>query len=329
MRQPRWLPPDNLYEVTLKTFQSRYFFIGSKRLNELLIGVLAYAQAKFGLGICFVVFMTNHVHLLIRAETAEQIRDFFCLADSQIAKEVQRFFRPIRKWTGGIFAGPPDITIVTHEPEAQIARLRYLLSQGLKEGLVPHPSKWPGVHSAKALLSGKMSHTGVWVRRSEMYEVTRTRRRLEKRRRVRLKKRFDPRQFEDRLPLTLSPLPCWDGLEPAEIARLTRALCGELLEEYAEARSRVPRNYHKHLTDRSQFAYQPDRSKKSERPKVHAATVEMWQHYVEMRDLWIERYRAASARLRIGVVEALEEFPKHSFLPSGVYMPAPDGLPPP
>ncbi len=150
-----------MYEVTLKTFQSRFFFIPSKRLNELLIGVLAYAQAKFGLGLCFVVFMTNHVHLLVRAESAEQIRDFLC------------------------------------------------------------------------------------------------------------------------------------------------------------------------LTDKSQFAYQPEYSKKSERPKVHAATFEMWKHYVDMRDLWIDRYRLASARLRKGIREALDEFPEHAFIPTGLYMPAPEGLPPP
>ena len=329
MRNARWLPPGNLYEVTLKTFQSRFFFIPSKRLNELLVGVLAYAQAKFGLRLCFVVFMSTHVHLLIRADSADQIRDFFCLADSQIAKEVQRFFRPIRKWTGGIFAGRPDITIVTQEPEAQIARLRYLMSQGLKEGLVPHPSKWPGVHSAKALLTGSMKHTGVWVRRSEMYEVTRTRRRLEKRQRVRRKKRFDPKQFEDRLTLELSPLPCWDGLESSEVIRCSRELCNELLVEHADARARVPRDYQKRLTDKGQFAYQPEYSKKSERPKVHAATFEMWKHYVDMRDLWTGRYRLASARLREGIREALDEFPEHAFIPTGLYMPAPEGLPPP
>lgn len=39
---------------------------------------------------------------------------------------------------------------VSDEPEAQILRLRYLLSNSTKEGLVLSPSDWPGVHCADA-----------------------------------------------------------------------------------------------------------------------------------------------------------------------------------
>ena len=56
-RKPRCICPEHLYEVTLATFQSRYFFIPSKLLNLLIIGVLAYSQRKYGLRICFVVFL--------------------------------------------------------------------------------------------------------------------------------------------------------------------------------------------------------------------------------------------------------------------------------
>ena len=127
---------DKLYEVTLNTVQDRYFFIPSKLLNLIIAGVLAYAQRRTGLRLCYVVFLTTHAHILLRTRNAKQVADFFCLANSQVAKEVQRF----GDWVGSIFM--PDYTLiaVTDEPEAQEARLRYCMSQGTKESLCPGPT---------------------------------------------------------------------------------------------------------------------------------------------------------------------------------------------
>ncbi len=322
-RKPRCIQPDHLYEVTLATFQSRYFFIPSKLLNLLIIGVLAYSQREYGLRLCFTVFLSNHGHLLLRADSAQQVADFLCLSKSQIAKEVQR----LCGWTGGIFQAHSTITPVTDETEAQIARLRYLLSQGLKEGLVPHPSKWPGVHAVKALLTGAMRMRGTWIRRSERYEVDRSRRRA---RSSRARRRHrNPRDFEDTVYLELSPLPCWDGLEPKEIARRTRELVQELRVEYAEQRRQVRRDYRRHLTDRSQFCRRPQSAPRSERPKVHAATLGEWKRWVDALESWTARYRAASRRLRQGELEAIEEFPENAFVPTGLYRRYAHGRPPP
>ena len=322
-RRPRCIQPDHLYEVTLATFQSRYFFVPSRLLNLLIVGVLAYSQAEYGLRICFAVFLSNHGHLLIRADSAQQVADFLCLSKSQIAKEVQR----LCGWTGGIFEEHCDITPVTDEPEAQIARLRYLIAQGLKEGLVPHPSKWPGVHAVKALLTGALRMRGIWVRRSEMYEVNRSRRRARSPRARR--RQVNPKNFEDMMVLELSPLPCWDDLEPKEIARRTREIVQDLLVEYAEQRRQVRRDYRRQLTDRSQFCRRPQSTPRSERPRVHAATLEEWKRWVDELESWTARYRAASARLRQGILEAIEEFPENAFVPTGLYRRQSHGRPPP
>ena len=321
-RKPRCILPNRLYEVTLTTFQSRYFFIPSKLLNALMIGVLAYCQLKYGLRICFAVFLSNHGHLLIRADSAQQVADFLCLSKSQIAKEVQRFC----PWSGGIFAPNSAVTPITDEPEAQIERLRYLLSQGLKEGLVPHPSKWPGVHSAKALLTGSMRLMGTWIRRSDLYEVNRSRKRSRSRAR---RRNVDPKRYEETLYLELSPLPCWDQLEPAEIAKRTRRIVDELLVEHVDKRKRVRKDYRKRLTDRSMFCYRPENPPRGERPKVHAATIEEWHRWVDEYDSWVAIYRHASARLCRGILEAIEEFPEHAFVPTGLYARLSQGLPPP
>ena len=157
-------------------------------------------------------------------------------------------------WKGGIFESDSDVTVVTHEREAQEARLQHLMSQGVKESLVPHPTRWPGVQSAKALLTGSMRMKGVWVRRSELYERVRKKRRRSKAVIRRQLTREEYLEYEDRLTLELSPLPCWDELDRKEIAMRSRELCRKVLHDYADERSRVAKGYRKRLMDRSRFA---------------------------------------------------------------------------
>ncbi|MEM7314433.1 MAG: hypothetical protein AAF497_14895, partial [Planctomycetota bacterium] len=282
---------DKLYEVLLSTNQDRFFFIPTRWLNLLIVGILAYAQKKTRLGICYVVFLSNHAHLLIRTKNAQQVADFFCLSNSQIAKEVQRLV----DWNGGIFTKRYSLIAVTDEPEAQEARLRYLMSQGVKEGLCPHPTKWPGVQSASALLSGSMRLVGTWVNRSRLYELQYLYRRTaalkaaNRRKNKRLprdlqrpfrgKERTRPRtkDVSERLELELSPLPCWDHLPANDVVAKTRAMVAEIEAEYAETIEGLPKRWRRRATDRSLQTRRPEaRRTASVRPKVHAASKDAW-----------------------------------------------------
>ncbi|HSJ74704.1 MAG TPA: hypothetical protein VK899_00705, partial [Gemmatimonadales bacterium] len=51
------------------------------------------------------------------------------------------------------------------EEAAQVDRLIYVLSNGVKEGLVARVEEWPGVHSAHALLTGEPLE-GIWYDRT-------------------------------------------------------------------------------------------------------------------------------------------------------------------
>ena len=297
MRKPRCIYPDKLYEVYLGTRQDRFFFLPIKRLTLLIIGALAYCQRKYDVKIAALAFLTNHAHLLVRAPSHEHVAKFFCLANSQIAQEVQRF----GDWDGGIFA-ETVITPVTDEPEAQEERLKYILSQGVKEGLVPHPSKWPGAHFAKALLTGSMRMKGIWVARTKLWERVPSRRRKKGAIRKWLSA-SDYRACEEHLTLTLTPIPCWDTLSPKERVAKARALCREIQVENAQVRRRVPRDYRRRLSDCSSFARRPALEKRKRknrnRPKVHAASLEEWQRWVDNLEAWYEKYRRASERLRL------------------------------
>ena len=326
MNKPRCIYPDRLYEVTIPTRQDRFFFVPIRKLTLLIIGVLAYCQQKHQLGVCAVAFLTNHAHLLVRAESQNHLKQFFCLANSQIAQEVQRMC----DWDGGIFK-KMEITPVTNEPEAQEARLKYILSQGVKEGLVPHPSKWPGVHFARAILSGSMKMKGIWIERTKLWQRVPSR----KRKKGAVRRWLSRKDYEkcvQHLDLELAPLPCWEGLTPKERTLRARELCREIQSENAEIRASVPRDYKKKLTNRNLFTYRPPKEKRRRKnrnaPKVHAATLEEWKVWVdELRD-WHAQYQRASQRLRQGVLEAIFEFPKNAFLPTGLIIPQPCKLPP-
>jgi hypothetical protein len=70
---------------------------------------------------------------------------------SKLAREVNR----LTGWRGTVFDRRYDSAVVTAEEGAQIERLLYILSNGVKEGLIEQPQDWPGVHCANALLDGK------------------------------------------------------------------------------------------------------------------------------------------------------------------------------
>ena len=313
-----------LYEATIKTFQARYFLIPSKLLNLLVIGALAHAQKLFGLRICYVVALTNHIHCLYRGDVPDVVAGFFCLANSQISKEVQKFC----SWTGGIFGESMTVSEVTAEPAAQIGRLKYLLAQGVKEGLAPHPTLWPGVQAAKAWLDGSMKLRGLWIRRSELYELERTAARKLKAKPRRLS-RAARKRCEDQVTLELSPLPCCDGWSRSQLMELAQQLCDEILEEHAEARARITMGWRKRLMDPALFCFRPEGTKKGDRPKVHAASEESWIEWVREWEDWKLRYERAFRRLRNGIAAALGEFPEGAFLPTGIFRSQLAGVPPP
>ena len=154
-RPPRHFLPDHLHEATLKAMQGRYFFVPGDRINQLIIGALAYGQKKYGMKICYPVSMNDHHHWLYVPESPEQARDFFRLVNGQISHEVGLEV----DWSDGLFKQRYTSTIVTED--AQVERLKYLMANGVKEGLVKRPEHWPGVNGAKALISGSMSLDGI------------------------------------------------------------------------------------------------------------------------------------------------------------------------
>lgn len=325
-RPIRWIRKDRLYLITQRTFQARYFFIPGKELNALVVGCIAYAAEKFGVRFCFTTFPSNHYHHLVRTQgeddddCAERMRAFLQLANSQIAREVQKLCAKAgRPWTGGIFGNErAAITEITDEFEAQVEKLEYLMSQGVKDGLCPDPCAWPGVESASPWCDGSMKLRGTWINRSALWEV----RRCNQRRKPKVTRRWlhkkELASCRHDVTLELAPLPCMDNWTPERRKQFAQALREEILQENAGKIGRITSGWRKRLMDKSMFAYQPDSAKQGVVPQVHCATKDAWRCWIEEWESFINRYQRASRRLRDSILEALEEFPPGCFVPSGI-----------
>ena len=86
--------------------------------------------------------------------------------------------------------------VVSHEPEAQLARLEYLLANGTKDGLVASPIDWPGPNVARTFLHGEPL-VGTWFDQTKEWAARRRGENFEK---------FD---YTTRYQIELLPLPTY------------------------------------------------------------------------------------------------------------------------
>ena len=91
--------------------------------------------------------------------------EFMRLVNCSLSKEIGT---RLHDWSGAMWDTRYKMVPVADEEEAQIDRLRYQLAAGVKEGLVDKAELWPGVHSAKALMTGEPL-VGHWYNRSREY----------------------------------------------------------------------------------------------------------------------------------------------------------------
>jgi REP element-mobilizing transposase RayT len=297
-RRLRYIPPRGaLVEVTCRTLQGRLLLRPSAGLNDVIRGVLARAARLSEVPIHAPAFLSNHYHLLLTVTDAQQLAKFMNYLNSNLAREAGRLARWREKFWGGRYKA----VIVSGEEAAQVARLAYVLAQGVKEGLVASPFDWPGVHCAQALTEGTPL-SGHWHDRT-----------LESRAR-RQGLPLEPEDFMEQEELQLTPLPCWESLTPeeyrAQIHQMIDAIEADArLQQEATGTSPLGAD----VVCRQDPHHEPNRIKKSPAPLVHAVAPavrrSLRKAYVAFRDA----YRYAANRLRTGATDF--EFPPGAFPP--------------
>jgi predicted TIM-barrel enzyme len=296
-------------EVTCRTVGGLALLRPSRKLPEIIAGVLGRALELSPLEICGLSFVSNHYHALLYADSQQAISRFMAHVQCNLAKEVGRHVG----WKGSLWSRRYDGIIVSREPEAQWARLAYVLANGTKEGLVESPLEWPGLHAARYLITGEPI-IGYWLNRTREWAATRR------------GEDFGTYDYATRYEIPLAPLPCARHLSPDEYQNEVIKLIAKIQDDCAKARDGRPVAGVDAVMKQNPFERPTaKRPKRSPKPRFHVASKEpldeLEAEFAEFNVL----YDMASEALRSGDLSAAERFPPGCFPPALAFI----GPPPP
>lgn len=292
-RPIRFFQPQSCYFVTARCFQARLLLRPSTETNALIGGTLARAVKLYGVELFGFVVASNHLHLLVRASKGN-LPNFMQYLLSNVAKKVGRLVA----WRGGLwerrYSAEPVI-----DDEAMVGRLHYILSHGVKEGLVKRCVEWPGLSCLGQLL-------GDTVRCFDWFDWTA---------RWRASPRNPSSQLLDErwarpVQLELSPLPCWADLS----ANQRRERVSELIRSIEQHGSHSGGGVLGRRQVMSQRPHgRPRGIKRTPRPLCHASTREGWKDFRELYRSFAAWFSEASRRWRSGQLRA--QFPPFAVRP--------------
>jgi hypothetical protein len=298
-RPLRFVPANNLVEITARTLQGRLLLKPSPELNDLILGVIGKAQALYGMIIHAFVVTSTHAHYILSPTSAERLARFMQFVNANIAKEAGRLHLwPERLWSRRYRS------IVIADDQAALARLRYVLAHGAKEGLVEKSGDWPGPNCVAALCTGELLR-GTWFNRGAEYKA---RQRGET---------VLARQFATTYDVKLTPLPCLrdrtESQRQAEVRRMVKEIEAEAAAENL-AKGRKPMGVRAILgQDPHTRPAAPDRSPA---PFVHASDKQTALEFRGRYRAFVDAFRAGAERLKAAATQFADMFPFWSFPPA-------------
>lgn len=294
---PRFIPSGGAtVEISSRTVQGRYLLRPGRRLNRIAAGVLGRSQRIYGVQIHDFRILSNHFHLLLSVETAQQLASFMNYFKSNLAREAGR----LHHWTGPFWNRRYDLVLVWNDEIDQISRLRYLLRNGCKEGLVASPLGWPGLHGTNTLVSGQLIR-GVWINRTRWHRAP-------------LAERKHPERFEEIETVVLSPLPCWRHLSPTLYRLRVAQLIREIeLETALMHRQNGTRPAGRRRICRLRPHHKPAELERSPKPRFHCRSKAAREALYAALSDFCRAYRAAAERLKAGELDVC--FPEGAFPP--------------
>ncbi len=298
-RPLRFVPEHRLVEITTRTLQGRLLFKPSPELTDIILGVIGKAQALYGMTIHAFVFLSTHAHFLLSPASAGQLALFMQFVNANAAKEVGRLHRwRERVWSRRYRA------IVVADDTAALARLRYILAHGAKEGLVGTPGAWPGPNCVATLTTGAMLR-GTWFDRSAEFLA-----------RQRGETAF-PSQFATPFDIELTPLPCLQHLTADQRQAECRRMVGEIqarVESENKEKGRAPMGVAAILAQDPHA--KPATTDRSPAPFVHASDDSTELEFRIRYRAFVDAFRAGAQRLRERAHEIREMFPLWAFPPA-------------
>lgn len=287
------------FEITTRAMHSRLLMRPSKRVNELILGILGRALARFpGIKLFGFIFLSNHYHMLLWAPDQEVLSAFMSYVNGLIARKIGR----LHEWSDRFWSRRFEDIVVLDE-EALIGRLEYLLENGVKEGLVASPYEWPGATCVRALTHGERL-VGVWEDASAAYRARRA------------KKKAPEGAFRSEVEFRLEPIPAWKDLPAPEQQARVRETVRKIESRGRERNETVGRSplgatriLRQHPHDR------PATTKQSTAPWCHATSFARRVAYCAFLAELHVAYRAVSIRIREGDFDAFDLLPEGCHAP--------------
>jgi REP element-mobilizing transposase RayT len=278
--------PGQLYLVTTRCHQARFFLRPDRELNDAVLEWLARAQQRFprlrSLAVCV---LSNHLHLVVRDEDGE-----LAAWASYFLGHVARAVNRIRGRSGSCFERRYSAEPILDD-EALFDRLVYVAANPVNAGLCERVRDWPGV----VLFSPDGDYQEIpvsWVDRDpHRFACVRARLRGES------APEGDAFRMQGRL--VVDPLPSTDPSRSDGEALSAAIKARE--RELAEERCRTGRK----TLSRKQLLAQswrsaPRQPKRSPRPLCHAADPDLRERFRKGFREFASLFREASERLRGG-----------------------------
>ena len=269
MSRPLRFQPEewSIFFVTARCIHSRFLLRPSPRVNKLIIGVLARAVERFDIKLYGLCFLSNHYHLLLSSRNVSNLAAFTQYIGSNIAREIARE----HEWKEKFWSRRYYASIVLDEAAAE-ERMKYILANSVKEGLVKHPRYWPGVHSYRHLAEGTALH-GVWVDRTKLYNQP----------------HLNEREAVQHHTLKLHRLPGYESDSETEYRQFIRDLTDEAIDKSMPETQVVGA---KRILAADPYS-NPQKSDKSAAPLCHSTCHERRAEFVRAFKSFVDGYKQA------------------------------------
>ena len=302
-------PRRTTVETLTRCFQATFLLRAGPTANARILGCLAKAQQLYDVDLHAFVFMSGHYHLCATYDEPEQMALFHGHLNTNLSKEIGR----LRDWPGSLFHERYSHVEISDETESQLGRLKYILAQGCKEGLVASPLDWPGPSSTRALITGEPIY-GEWIDRTAYGKA------------LRRGEDVSEQDFAEILEVKLSPLPALAHLSDQSYRQVISGLVRQIEEDTA-AMHRIegtrPAGIASVLSRNPKD--RPKELKRSPRPWLHAHSNEVREAMRTALLMIVAQYAVASGRFRAGGRHA--KFPLHTFPPGLPFVRNPDQKP--
>ncbi len=317
-RAARYIPENKtgvLVEITCRCIGGRALLVPAPnphKLNEIVAGVLGRALEVSPLDLCSAIVASNHHHLLAVVHEQQALSRFMAHLQCNLSKEIGR----LRPWRGTLWERRYDAIVVSDEPDAQWARLKYSLAHGVKEGLVESPLQWPGIHAARHLVHGEPLE-GYWFNRSKHWAA--------------LNRGLDvgAYDFATRYLIHFAQLPAFRDLSLDEYQDKVAGLILEIEEEGERSRCGDSVAGVEKILSQNPFEPPTRRTKRSPRPLFHVASRNARDDFIKGFADFQAQYRVASEAWLCGSLKAAGWFPEGCFRPAPPFIgPSPPRRPP-